>query len=112
MAITANVGLFGTLTRSKALLAVHMLSETHAAELARVLGVSLHQAQLAVASLERADVVIGVREGVERRIRLNPRSLLLDELKALLDKMALHDHDLQERLATLRRRPRRSGKAL
>ncbi len=107
-----NVGLFGTATRSNTLLVIAMLGETHPAEIARVLEISLSQAQNAVASLERVGVVVSVREGVERRARLNPRYPLYEEVSALLAKAALQNVGLQERLATLRRRPRRTGKAL
>ena len=107
-----NVGLFGTKTRSDTLLVIHMLSETHASEIARVLGISLSQAQKAIDSLERAGIVVGAEEGRARRVRLSPRLLVLDELMALLDKLARLDQPLQQRLAETRRRPRRGGKTI
>lgn len=112
MATVAEVGLFGGKTRSDTLLVISMLGETHASEIARVLAVSLSQTQRAIASLERAGVVIGLREGVERRVRLEPRSPYYEELKALLNKMGMHDLPLQNRLGELRRRPRRANKPL
>ena len=107
-----NVGLFGTKTRTNTLLVIHMLGETHASEVARVLEISLSQAQKAIESLERAGVVVGAAEGVARRVRISPRFIVAEELKTLLDKMAQMDTPLQHRLAQLRRRPRRSGKSL
>ncbi|MCE9559728.1 MAG: winged helix-turn-helix domain-containing protein [Armatimonadetes bacterium] len=112
MAKIYRVGLFGTLNRTNTLLAIHMLKETHASEVARVLAISLSLTQKAIDSLERAGLVIGVEEGRTRRVRLNPRYLLIAELKALLDKMALQDTAMQTKLAENRRRPRRSGKQI
>ena len=107
-----NIGLFGTKTRSDTLLVIHMLGETHASEIARVLEISLSQAQKAIESLERAGIVVGAEEGRARRVRVSPRLLIADELKALLAKLAQFDVPLQQRLAETRRRPRRSGKAI
>ena len=107
-----EVGLFGTKTRSDTLLVVSMLGETHSSEIARVLDVSLSQVQRSVDSLERAGILIGVEEGKTRRVRINPRFAMTEELLALLNRMALLDVPLQKRLATLRRRPRRSGKSI
>lgn len=104
--------LFGAETRTATLLTIHMLTETHAPEVASLLNISLSHAQKTIASLERAGLVVGTMEGNTRRVRLNPRYFALDELKALLDKLALHDIPLQERLAQKRRRPRRSGKEI
>src|SRR5579862_1276562 len=107
-----SVGIFGTKTRSNTLLVIFMLGESHASEIARVLDVSLSQVQKAIDSLERAGILIGAEEGRTRRIRLSPRLATIDELGALLAKMAQLDIPLQQKLAEIRRRPRRSGKAL
>ena len=112
MAAIQKVGLFGTMTRTQALLVIQMLGETHASEIARVLEVSLSQAQRAIDSLERAGIVVGVEEGRARRVRLNPRYPHLHELTELLGKMAASEIALQRQLAEIRRRPRRAGKAL
>ena len=107
-----RVGLFGTLTRTNTLLAIYMLGETHASELARILEISLSQAQKTVDSLERAGVVVGVVEGKARRLRLNPRYPYLMELDSLLGRMGVDNTALQSKLSALRRRPRRAGKKL
>jgi DNA-binding transcriptional ArsR family regulator len=99
MAKMHRVGLFGTVNRTNTLLTIHMLEESHASGIARILGISLSLTQKAIESLERAGVVIGVEEGRTRRIRLNPRYLLIIELKALLEKMALQDTAMQMKLA-------------
>lgn len=107
-----RVGLFGTKTRTQTLLVISMLGETHASEIAKILGVSLSQIQKAIDSLERAGVVVGAEEGRARRVRISPRYPAVDELAELLNKLALLDVPLQQRLAEWRRRPRRTGKAL
>ncbi|GMV90095.1 MAG: hypothetical protein AMXMBFR81_30250 [Chthonomonas sp.] len=104
--------MFGTATRTDTLLAVHLLGETHAAEIARVLGRAPSRIQAAIESLELAGVLAGVTEGKTRRVRLNPRFHAYKELSALLAAMGAADLGLQKRLATERRRPRRTGKPI
>jgi DNA-binding transcriptional ArsR family regulator len=112
MATLNNPGLFGTQTRTNTLLVIHLLGETHASEIAPLLGKSLSRIQASIDSLERTGVVIGIEEGNTRRVRLNPRFLALPELSELLNKMVQADVELQQTLASRRRRPRRSGKKL
>jgi DNA-binding transcriptional ArsR family regulator len=108
----ANIGVFGTATRTSTLLAIHMLGETHASELASLLGRSVSRIRNAVDSLEAAGLVVAVEEGRTRRISLNRRFIAADELTSLLAVLGTHDRILQDRLATKRRRPRRAKKAL
>ena len=112
MLLSGNAGLFGTRTRTDVLVLIAHMQETHASEIARLLEISLSTAQNALDSLESAGVVAGAFEGSARRVRLDPRYFARDELRALLDRMAEHDPELRERIATIRRRPRRSGKPL
>ena len=107
-----NVGLFGTSTRTSALLIVQMLGETHGAEIARILDRSPSRIKDAIDSLERAGVIVGTEVGKTRRIRLNPRFAAYDELSSLLAKLGMMDVDLQKRLGAVRRRPRRGGKEI
>ncbi len=107
-----KVGLFGTATRSNTLLVIHMMGETHASEISRILDISLSQAQKAIDSLERAGIVVGTEEGRARRVRMSPRYAFAGELSELLSKMAMVDIGLQKKLSEQRRRPRRSGKPL
>jgi hypothetical protein len=72
---------FGSLTRSRVLMALRLRGTSYARELARV-------------------------------FELNPRQFAASEVRALVDKLAGVDGDLQDRIATLRRRPRRSQKPL
>lgn len=112
MADINRVGLFGTRTRTATLLIIHLLGETHAAELAKLLKISLSHAQKTVYSLELAGIVVLTNVGKTRRIQINPRYPFKAELVALLSAMAESDKLLIERVSTLRRRPRRTGKEL
>ncbi len=107
-----TTGVFGSETRTAILVAIHLLNETHARELASMLGRSVSRVQAAVDSLESAGLVVGSLEGSTRRLRLNPRFFALAELESLLQRMGTVDAKLQQKLATERRRPRKSGKAL
>jgi biotin operon repressor len=104
-------GLFGSAIRTSTLIIISMLGETHAAEIASVLNRGRSRVKEAVDVLERQGVIIGATEGSMRRLRLNPRYVAADELRALLVKLGTADVDLQQRLASLRRRPRRSSKS-
>jgi DNA-binding transcriptional ArsR family regulator len=103
---------FGSQTRTRTLLALHLLGESYPRELARVLESSLSVIQKALRSLERDGLVAGRASGSTRLYRVNPRYLAFSELAALLRRLAEPDRDLQTRLAALRRRPRPSGKPL
>lgn len=105
-------GLFGNATRTSTLLIIGMLEETHSGEIATILGRGRSRVKEAVDGLERQGVIVGNTEGSMRRLRLNPRYAAAAELRALLLKLGMLDVDLQKKLAELRRRPRRSGKAL
>ena len=110
--LVGNVGVFGTRTRTNILLLLALLEESHASELARLLDVRVYTIQNSLETLEQAGLVVGATVGQTRRIRLNPRFFAREELGALLDRMARNDKELQKRVATLRRRPRRVGKAV
>ncbi|HET9368597.1 MAG TPA: winged helix-turn-helix domain-containing protein [Vicinamibacterales bacterium] len=101
---------FGGQTRTRVLLALRLLEESYPRELARVLGVSLNGVQSAISGLERDGLVASRAAGRTRLVRLNPRYFARQELQQYLLKLAAPDRDLQARTATLRRRPRRTGK--
>lgn len=109
---TSGFDVFGTGVRTKTLVALAVLEESHAPELARALGVGATTARNALDTLERAGLVVGRMEGNTRRVRLNPRFRAYAELKALLDRLAEGDPALLGALAAIRRRPRRVGKEL
>ena len=105
-------GLFGTEVRSGSLLVIGLLGESHASEIARILNRAVSRVQAALVSLEEAGVIVSSFQGNTRRVRLNPRLPVLDELRALLNKLGMVDGPLQQKLAEERRRPRRRGKPL
>ena len=98
--------------RTKTLLAIYLMQETHASELARVLGAGVNTIRNALDTLERAGLVAGTMEGNTRRVRLNPKFRAHAELTSLLHKLSLGETVLMSKIADLRRRPRRAGKGL
>lgn len=109
---SSGFSVFGTGIRTKTLLAISLLGETHAPELARILKVGTTTVRNALDTLEQAGLVSGVLEGNTRRVRLDPRFPAYGELVPLLDRLALNDPGLLNAVAELRRRPRRVGKDL
>ena len=103
---------FGSRTRTLVLLSLELLGDSYPRELARLLGSPLSGIQRALQTLERDGLVAGRSLGRTRQFRINPAYPARRELQALLRKLADADQDLQARTATLRRRPRRSGKPL
>ena len=109
---TSGFDVFGTGIRTKSLVAISVLGETHAPELARLLGVGTTTVRNALDTLEQAGLVVGTLEGNTRRVRLNPGFRAYQQLDALLSQLARGDDALLLRISDLRRRPRRSGKSL
>ena len=101
---------FGGQTRTRTLLALRLLEESYARELARLLGVSLFGVQSALRGLERDGLVATRAAGRTRLVRLNPRYFAREELQRYLLKLAEPDRELRTRIGALRRRPRRTGK--
>jgi DNA-binding transcriptional ArsR family regulator len=103
--------LFGSSIRTDTLVAVARLQRTYISEIARVLKRRVIEIQRAVASLERAGVVVSSRLGNIRIVELNPAYWAKDELYALLLRISetpIYAH----RWAAIRRRPRAMGKPL
>jgi DNA-binding transcriptional ArsR family regulator len=101
---------FGGQTRTRVLLALALLPQSYARELARLLEVSLNGVQVALRGLERDGLIAAQAMGRTRLYALNPRYFARDELQKYLRRLAQPETRLQERIAGLRRRPRRSGK--
>jgi DNA-binding MarR family transcriptional regulator len=102
--------LFGGRNRTAVLVALRLLEETYPSELAAMLGLRVYSVQAILASLEKDAVIVSRPLGRTRRVSLNARHPAARELSALLWKLGEHDVDLQKKLATKRRRPRRTGK--
>ena len=107
-----DLKLFGTRVRTRVLLAVALLERSYPREIARLTGVPLMSVQRIVNDFERQGVLASRRAGVQREVRLNPSYFAYRELNALLLRLSLADEDLTETVESLRRRPRRAGKAL
>src|SRR5688572_3896466 len=112
MKVTDASSPFGSRARTRTLVALQLLTETYARELARLLGMSLSSFQQALKSLERDGMVAGRAVGRTRVYRLNPRAFARQELERYLERLSEPEVALREGAASLRRRPRRSGKPL
>ncbi len=97
--------LFGGEMKGKVLVAVYLLEEATASELARAFSAHLVQVQRACNSWQKAGVFVSRISGRNRLFSVNHRYSARPELFALLQKLAAHDLPLQKQLATLRRRP-------
>ena len=103
---------FGSATRTRVLLALELLGQSYPRELGRLLGTPLSVVQKALRSLERDAVVAARAIGRTRVYQLDPRYFAKSELRTFLARLLVADGDLKSRAASLRRRPRRTGKRL
>ena len=112
MKVTDPPSPFGSRARTRTLLALQLLTETYARELARLLDLSLSSIQKALQSLERDGLVVGRPVGRTRLYRLNPRAFARRDLERYLERLSEPEVELRGRATRLRRRPRRTGKPL
>ena len=112
MKVTDASSPFGSRARTRILLALQLLRETYARELARLLELNLSSVQKGLRSLERDGLVAGRAAGRTRLYRLNPRAFARRELERYLERLLEPETGLSTRAARLRRRPRRAGKPL
>ncbi len=103
--------LFGSRITTDTLVTIGRLGRTYVSEIARVLDRRVIEIQRAVASLERAGVVVSSRLGNTRIVELSPTYWAKDELYALLLRMS-EMPSYVSRWSTIRRRPRAMGKRL
>jgi sugar-specific transcriptional regulator TrmB len=103
---------FGGRSRTLVLLALGLLDESFARELARVLEMPVNGVQQALRGLEADGLVAARAAGRTRLYRLNPRYFALEQLEDYLRRLAEAESKLRERTARVRKRPRRSGKPL
>ncbi len=104
--------IFGTVLRTRVLLAVALAGETYPSEVARLIDARLFPVQRVLDALEQEGLVASRKRGVERRVTLNPRYFARAELSALLMRLGQQDKDLMKALEGRRSRPRRKGKEL
>lgn len=112
MAVMLRSAPFGSETRTRALLLLWLLGSSYARELARLLNRPLSVVQKALAALERDGLVAAQTLGRTRLYRINPRYFARTELEAFLSRLTDADPDLSATAATVRRRPRMTGKPL
>lgn len=103
---------FGGQARTRVLLALRLLETSYARELARVLDLPVSGVQAALRGLERDGLVAAQAAGRTRLYRLDPRYFARDELRRYLLRLTGPERELNEQVARLRRRPRRTGKPL
>ena len=103
---------FGGLARTRVLIALGLLESSYPRELARLLDAPISGVRKAIAGLERDGMVGGRLVGRTREVRLSPTYFARRELAAYLARLADAEPELVQRVRSLRRRPRRSGKPL
>jgi hypothetical protein len=109
--ITGEPKLFGSATRTRALLAITLLKETYVRQLAGLLQLSEPVLFRIVDDLEREGILVSRYVGRTRTVSLNPRLYGVGELEAFLLKYA-KGTDIEEKVGRIRRRPRRRGKKI
>lgn len=103
---------FGSVTRTRALLALRLLSQSYPRELARLLELPLSGVQKALEGLERDGLLVARTVGRTRVFEINPRYFAYEDLQRFLLRLSEPEVDLRRLVSTLRRRPRRTGKPL
>jgi DNA-binding transcriptional ArsR family regulator len=89
---------FGSLTRTRALLALALMTETYPRQLARVLDAPLFSVQKALASLERDGLVASRLLGRTRLYALNARYVASRELREYLERLASREFELRRKI--------------
>jgi DNA-binding transcriptional ArsR family regulator len=103
---------FGGQARTRVLVGLRLLDESYARELARILELPVSGVQMALRGLERDGLVAARAAGRTRLFRLNPRYFAREELQRYLLKLAGAQQDVLDRVAGIRRRPRRERKPM
>jgi DNA-binding transcriptional ArsR family regulator len=112
MKVIGSPSPFGSRARTLVLLALRLLTESYAREIAPLVELNLSSVQKGLQSLERDGLVAGRSAGRTRLYRINPRAYARRELERYLDRLLEPEDDLRVRSERLRRRPRRAGKPL
>jgi DNA-binding transcriptional ArsR family regulator len=112
MQVSGSSSPFGSRARTRVLLALRLLTESYAREIAPLVELSLSSVQKGLQSLERDGLVAGRTAGRTRLYRLSPRAHARRELERYLERLLEPEADMRARSERLRRRPRRSGKPL
>ena len=111
MAFMTRSSAFGAQGRTRVLLALRLLSESYPRQLAGVLAMPVSSVQKALQGLERDALVAGRSMGRTRLYKLDPRYFAYEELQRFLLRLSQPEIGLRNRVASLRRRPRRGARA-
>ena len=103
---------FGGKTRTAVLLALRLLSEGYPRARSRLLETQLSGVQQALRGLELDGLVAARTVGRTKLYRINPRYFAYDDLMKYLLRLTEPEEGLRSRIESIRRRPRRTGKAL
>ena len=112
MKVIDSSRVFGNSARTRALMLLVLLGDSYPREMSRVLELPLSAVQRALQGLERDGLVAARSVGRTRQFQLEPRYFAAVELSRYLLRLVEADDGLRERVARLRRRPRRTGKPL
>lgn len=104
--------LLGSKTRTRILMYLALAEESYVAEMVSVLGGSKLTIQRILRDLEDLGVVGSRLRGRVRLVSLDKTWYAAAELLALLKRMSASDSGILDAAASVRRRPRRPGKAL
>lgn len=103
--------LFGSPGRTDILVLVAGMGRSFPRELARLTKLPMTTIIRNLDDFERAGILVSVRLGGTREVRLNPEYVAAKELTALLEALVEREPRYREIIAeAARRRPRRSGK--
>ena len=112
MSVVSRSKLFGSRRRTSILLLLELLEESYASEISRLLQAPLYSVQKVLAALEDEGILVAAPYGREQRFIFNPRYVANSELRATLRKLIPREPEIEVAAESLRRRPRRRGKAI
>ncbi len=97
--------LFGSRRRTEVLILLGLLDDSYASELAGMLNAPLYSVQRILSDLEDMGIVASRMRGRTRLVSLNPRYFAVEELRALLGRLAQGEPELDALAAGHRVRP-------
>lgn len=108
----ARQSIFGTRIQTSVLMIVGLLGESYPRELSRLAKASVGTVSKYLDRVEAEGITVSRYIGKERRVSLNPRFVAHKQLIALIERLALAEPEIRNAVNSVRRRPRRRGKAI
>ena len=108
--IGAQQELFGSRRRTEVLILLGLLEESYPSELASLLEAPLYSVQRILSDFEDQGIVASRLRGRTRLVSLNPRYYAVEELRALLARLARGEPELEAIASRHRGRPRQRRK--